>query len=111
MHAIAVANDRVHAEAAAAGIPLARVLVIADARHHLPRVAAVLAAEKRGGLDTGPQLFLPRTWLDRPDVDQRASIVFRERRSRLGFLEALAHVGRLEHLHPEERVAARCVQR
>src|SRR5262249_35862544 len=39
--AIAVADDRVHAESAAARLPLACVLVIADPGHHLPRIAAV----------------------------------------------------------------------
>ena len=36
MDAIAVADDRVHAQPAGARVPLARVLVVADARHHLP---------------------------------------------------------------------------
>src|SRR5919201_2035262 len=40
VHPISVANDRVHAEATVAGLPLARVLVVADAGHDLPRVAA-----------------------------------------------------------------------
>src|SRR5205085_9302479 len=47
VHAIPVANDRVHAQAAAARFPLARALVIADARHHLPRIAAIMAPEHR----------------------------------------------------------------
>src|SRR5215471_928087 len=36
VHPIPVANNRVHAEPAVAGVPLARVLVVADARHRLP---------------------------------------------------------------------------
>ena len=36
MHALTVADDRVHAEPAGPGLPFARVLVIADAGDHLP---------------------------------------------------------------------------
>src|SRR2546427_798577 len=46
MDAIPVANDRVHAEPAIAGVPLARVLVVADAGYHFPRIAAILAPEQ-----------------------------------------------------------------
>src|ERR1044072_152031 len=45
VHAIPVANNRMHAHAAGARLPFARVLVIADARHHLPGIAAVMAPE------------------------------------------------------------------
>ena len=41
------------------GLPLARVLVVADARHHLPGIAAVAAPEQRRRLDAAPQSFLP----------------------------------------------------
>src|SRR5262249_3700495 len=58
VHAMAVTNDRVHAQSAVAGLPLACVLVIADSRHHLPRIATVSAAEQRGGLDATQQIFL-----------------------------------------------------
>src|SRR5215210_6257033 len=54
VHAIAVPNDRVHAEAAVARLPLARVLVIADARDHLPRITAVAASEQRRRLHAAP---------------------------------------------------------
>src|ERR1041384_1617476 len=73
MHAIAVADDRVHAEPAGARLPLARVLVVADAGHDLPRIAAVEALEERCRLDAGPQLLLRGTGLDRPDVLQPAA--------------------------------------
>ena len=43
VHAIAFADDRVHAQAAVAGLPLTGVLVIADAGNHLPGIAAVIA--------------------------------------------------------------------
>ena len=36
VHAIAVAQDRVHAQSAITGLPLARVLVVADALDHFP---------------------------------------------------------------------------
>src|SRR5688500_14581371 len=58
MHAIPVANDRVHAEPAVAGLPLARVLVVADAGHQVPRIAAVMAPEQGRRLDTAPQVLL-----------------------------------------------------
>src|SRR5258705_495635 len=74
MHALAVANDRVHAEAAGSRRPLARVLVVADARHHLPRVSAVVALEQRGGLDAGPQFLFRLARLNRPDVHERAAL-------------------------------------
>src|SRR5262249_28959642 len=51
MNATAVSIDRVQAQAAGAGLPLSGVFVIADARHHLPRVAPIGAAKQRRGLD------------------------------------------------------------
>src|SRR5437762_11524130 len=56
MHAIAVAQNRVHAKPAVAGLPLARVCVVADAGNHFPGVAAVTAAEEGRRLDAAPQL-------------------------------------------------------
>ena len=58
VHAVPITNDRVHAEAAVAGLPLACVLVVADAGHQLPRIAAVSAPEQRRRFDTAPQFFL-----------------------------------------------------
>ena len=58
VHAVAAADDRVHAQAAVAGLPLAGVLVVADAFDHLPGVAAVAAAEQRGRLDAAQQILL-----------------------------------------------------
>ncbi len=58
VHAVAVAQDRVHAEPAVARLPLARVLVVADARDHLPGIAAVAAPEERRRLDAAPQVLL-----------------------------------------------------
>src|SRR5262249_6193330 len=54
VHAGAVAHDGVQAESAGAWLPLARVLVVADPRHHVPRVAAVTAPEQRRRLDAAP---------------------------------------------------------
>ena len=92
------------------GCPLARVLVVADAGHHLPRIAAVAAPEQRRRLDAAQELLLALARLDRPDVDERAAVVLGKCRRRLRLLEALPHVGRAQHLHPEERIAARGVQ-
>src|SRR5207249_3530832 len=47
----------------------------------------------------------------RPDVGERAAIVFRERGRGLRLRERLAEVGRAQHLHPEEGIAARGVDR
>ena len=54
VHVIPVANDRVHAEPAIAGLPLARVLVVANPRHHLPRIATVAAPEQGRRLHAAP---------------------------------------------------------
>src|SRR5687767_8719769 len=106
MDALTVADDRVHAQPARAGLPLPRVLVVADAGHHLPRVAAVGAAEERSRLDTAEELVLLVAGLDRPDVRQRASVVLRERRCRLRLLERFPPVRRAQDLHAEEGIAA-----
>jgi hypothetical protein len=60
VHPVPVAQDRVHAQPAVAGLPLAGVLVVADARHHLPGVAAVGAPEQRRRLDACQQVLLVR---------------------------------------------------
>src|SRR2546430_98330 len=54
VHAIPVANDRVHAEPAIAGLPLARVIVVANPRHHVPRIATVAAPEQGCRLHAAP---------------------------------------------------------
>jgi hypothetical protein len=48
----------VHAESTVSWLPLARVVVVADARDHLPGIAAIAAPEKRRGLDAAPQVLL-----------------------------------------------------
>src|SRR5437773_10355811 len=106
VHAIPIANDGVHAEPAVARRPLARVLVVADAGHHLPRIAAVLAPEQRRRLDAAPEVLLTAAGLERPDVDERASVLLVKSGRRLRLREALAHVRRTQHLHAEEGIAA-----
>src|SRR5439155_14282412 len=54
VHAVALAQDGVHAESAVAGLPFASVVVVADAGNHGPGIAAVAAAEERGRLDAAP---------------------------------------------------------
>jgi hypothetical protein len=58
VHPIPVANDRVQAEPAGAGLPLARVLVDINAGYQLPRIAAVMAPEQRRRLHAAPQFLL-----------------------------------------------------
>src|ERR1019366_7815901 len=108
--AIAIADDGVHAEPARARLPLARVLVVADARHHLPRIAAVVALEERRGLNAAPEFVLPGTRLQRPDVGKRPAVLLGKRRRGLRLLEGLPEVVRAEDLHAEERVAARGIE-
>src|SRR5438445_2019525 len=100
VHAIPIANDGMHTEAAVAWRPLARVLVVADAGHHLPRIAAVLAPEQRRGLHAAQQILLAAAGLERPDIDERAPVVLRKRRRGLRLLEALPHVRRAQYLVP-----------
>src|SRR5260370_42237603 len=107
MHAMAVANDRMHAKPAVAGTPLARVLVVADAGRHFPGIAAVAAPEQGCRLHAAPQVLLAGAGFERPDVGERAPVFLGERRSRLRLLEALPHVRRTQHFHTEERIAAR----
>jgi hypothetical protein len=44
VHAISVANNRVQAEPAVAGLPLARLIVVADAGYQVPRISSVMAS-------------------------------------------------------------------
>ena len=110
VHAIPVAQDRVHAEPAVPRLPLAGVLVVADARNHLPGIAAVAAPEERRRLDAAPQVLLAVARFERPDVGERAPVVLREGGSRLRLLELLPEIGRAQDLHAEEGVAARGVE-
>src|SRR2546426_5076386 len=68
---VAVVQDRVHAEPAGAGLPLPGVLVVADARNHIPGIAAIAAPEERRRLDAAPEIVLAVARLERPDVDER----------------------------------------
>jgi hypothetical protein len=109
VHAVPVAEDRVQAQPAGSRLPLARMLVVADAVHHLPRVAAVAAAEEGGGLHSAPQLLLVVARREGPDVGESAAVPFGKLGRGLRLLERLAEVGGAQDLHPEERVAARRV--
>src|SRR5205814_9851718 len=46
VHTMVIAQDRMHAKTAIARLPLGRVLMVADARAHLPGIAAVAAFEQ-----------------------------------------------------------------
>src|ERR1019366_3575323 len=93
VNALAVAEDRVHAETARSGMPLPRVLVIADARHHLPTVAAIAASEQRRRFDTAEKFLLPVAGSERPDVCQRPAVVLREGGSGFGLPERFPEIG------------------
>ena len=54
VHPLPVAQDRVQAEPAVAWLPPARMRVVADARNHLPGIAAIAAPEERRRLDAAP---------------------------------------------------------
>src|SRR5712691_8882295 len=99
-----------HAEAAVAGLPLARVIVVADAWHQVPRIATVTTPEQGCRLHAAPEVLLATAGLKSPDVGKRASVIFGERRRRLRLREALPHVLRTQHFHAEERIAARGVK-
>src|SRR5262249_34677593 len=90
VHSLSVAQDGMHAKSTIAGMPLPRVLVVADARNHLPGIATVAASEQRCRLDAAPQVFLAVARFERPDVRKRASVVLGKGRSRLRLLELLA---------------------
>ena len=109
MHTVPVAQDRVHAKSAVAGLPLASVFVVADARNQFPGIAAVAAPEQRRRLDTAKQVFPVVSWFERPDVDQRAAVVLGKGRSRLRLLERFPQIGRAQDLHAEEGIATRSV--
>src|SRR5262249_5162658 len=68
VHALAVAEDGVHAQSAVAGIPLASMLVVTDAGHHFPGIAAVAALEKRRRFDAAPEVLLVVARLKGPDI-------------------------------------------
>src|SRR5262249_7898960 len=93
-YARAVAVDRVHAESAVAGTPLASVLVVADAPNHFPGIAAVAAAEQRCRLDSAPEILLVVARFERPDVGERAAVFLGESRGGLRLLELLAEIRR-----------------
>src|ERR1051325_6783445 len=97
-------------ETAGAGLPLSRVRVIADARHHLPAVAAVAAAEEARRFDASPDLVLLGPELERPYVGGGGAVSFRKGRRRLRLLPGFSQVGGLEHLHAEEGIAARRIE-
>ena len=106
MHSVAFPDDCVHAQSAVAGMPLSGVLVVADAGHQFPGIAAVLTAEQRRRFDSAKQVAFAAAGFERPDVGQCSPVVFRKCGSRLRFLERLAEVCRAKNLHPEERAAA-----
>src|ERR1051325_5398254 len=81
-------------ETAGAGLPLSRVRVIADARHHLPAVAAIAAAEEARGFDARPDLVFLGPELERPDVGESAAVSFRKGRRRFGLPPGFSHLGR-----------------
>src|SRR5262245_1248499 len=85
------------------------MFMIADAAHHFPGIAAVAASEQRSGFDSTPEIFFVVAWFDRPNVGQRAAVIFRKCRRGFGFLETLSEVGRAKHLHPEKSVATRTI--
>src|SRR5439155_16628843 len=94
VHAAPVAQDRMHAEPTVAGLPFAGVLVVADAAHHFPGVATIVAAKERRRLDAAPEVLFVVARLDGPDVGEGASVLLREGRGRLGLLEILPQIGR-----------------
>src|SRR5262249_12235441 len=107
MDAVAVAKDGVHAQAAVAGLPLARVLVVADAADQFPTIPAVGGAEERGRLDAAPEFLLGVAHFQRPDVGERPAVLLGEGGGGLGLFELfVAEVIRDEDLHAEESVAA-----
>src|SRR5262249_47874725 len=105
MDAVAVAQDGVHAQAAVAGVPFARVLVVADAADHFPAIPAVGGAEERGRLDAGPEFLLGIPRFQGPDVGDRSAVFLGKGGGGFGLLELIAEVVRDEDLHAEESVA------
>jgi len=82
-------------------VPLARVLVVIDARDHLPGVAAVAAAKERRRLDTAPQSFLPSPGSRTRYSPGRGRPPW-EKPGRLRLLEAFAGIGRQQDLHAKK---------
>jgi hypothetical protein len=110
VEAIPVAQDGVHAEPSVPRLPLSSVLMVTDARNHLPGISAVTRTEERCRLHAAEQVFLVIPRFERPDISKRASVILREGGRRLRFLELLAQVGRTQDLHAEERITARGVE-
>src|SRR5262249_38118567 len=94
------------AQAAVAGLPFTRVLVVADAADHFPAIPAVGGAEERGRLDAAPQLLLALARFQRPDVGEGPAVLLGKGGGGLGRLEPVAQVVRDEDLHAEESAAA-----
>ena len=69
MNTMSIAQDRVHAKPAIAGLPLARVLVVADARNHFPGIAAVLGFKESAGHGSAPHDagFIGAAWRKSPN--------------------------------------------
>src|SRR5262249_53806548 len=105
VHALAFAQDGVHAEPAVAGVPFACVLVVADAGDQLQGTAAIAAAEERRRPDAAPEVLLVVARLERPDVGEGATVLLGEGRRGLRLLELLAEIGRVQDLHAEEGIA------
>ena len=101
-----VDGDRVQAHTAEARHPLRARRLIIEALHDRPRLAAVLALEKRGRLDSGPdhvrRLLMSR--LDVPGLGERAVRTF-------GKPGVLRRLPRLAHVaaHLDARSAPRLV--
>src|SRR5262245_24711174 len=70
MHPVSIANDGMHAQSTAAGLPLTRMGVIADAGNHLPCIAAVAASEKSRRFNPAPQFLFVGARFERPDVGE-----------------------------------------
>src|SRR5262249_49332889 len=104
MQTAAIAKNGVHAKTAITGIPLACMLMVADAGNHLPGIAAVITAEKRGRLDPAQQIFLVFPRFERPDIGQRSTVFLREGGGGFRFLEFCTQIGRTKDFHAEESV-------
>ena len=69
----------------------------------------VVALEQRRRLDAAQQVFPVVSRFERPNVGQRAAVVFGKGRSRLRLLERFPEVGRAQDLQAEEGIATRSV--
>ena len=110
MDAFAVPQDRVETQAAAAGLPVGRMFVVAEAFRHGPGVAGVEAAEQRRRLDAAPEFVRSRAGLQRPDVRQGAAVALGEQGRGGGLLERGAEIVGAQYLHAEKGVAAGSVE-